>query len=406
MDKKLEKLFQVLERSMQSDLSDPIVFDGEQEFLEIYQLACKNALMGISYRGIYDMESDEFGNHLNGWKLAVEQSALMSVRHLYDLKKIYQLLEKEEIHPIVFKGISLASLYVEPFLRQSSDDDILIPQKDMEKAKDVILQEGYQLIMEDTKEKVWVYYNYGTSHKIEVHCCLWEDFEGEQMELLERMYLDKEDTLLRQSFRDFSFYTLGYTEHLIYQMFHIVKHFTVEGIGLKYFPDIKCYVDQYYDVVDWKRFWKSMEQMGYTKFAKIFFTVCMQYLGMKKTNEAESEEDCQVMVEDMAYYTSSGNFQIIATMSPYLEGRASVSSSKGKRIMKMLFPMPNALQEDFWYAKKCVILLPIAWVHKWFRFLLNRIVRKKGVSASEKMKLAEHRMAMLDKMELLGKGNE
>ncbi len=406
MDKKIEKLFQVLERSLQREAKDSIAFEGKQEFLEIYQLACKNVLMGIAYRGIYDIEADDFNEHLSGWRAAVDRSALMSVRHLYDLKKIYQLLEKEEIHPIVFKGISLASLYVEPFLRQSSDDDILIPEKDMEKAKIVILQEGYQLVEEDTKEKVWVYYQFATNHKIEVHCCLWEDFEGEQMELLKQMHLDDETTLLRQTFRDFSFYTLGYTEHLIYQMFHIVKHFTVEGIGLKYFPDIKCYVDRYYDTIDWGRFWKSMDQMGYTKFVKIFFTVCMRYLGMKNTNEAESEADCQVMVEDMAYYTSSGNFQIIATMSPYLEGRASVSSNKGKRILKLLFPLPNALQDDFWYAKKCVLLLPVAWVHKWSRFLINRVVRRKGASASEKMRLAEHRMEMLDKMELLGKGNQ
>lgn len=27
--------------------------------------------------------------------------------------------------------------------------------------------------------------------------------------------------------------TLGYTEHLIYQIFHIVKHFVLQGVGMQ-----------------------------------------------------------------------------------------------------------------------------------------------------------------------------
>ena len=74
--------------------------------------------------------------------------------------------------------------------------------------------------------------------------------------------------------------TLGFTEHLIFQMFHIIKHFVVQGVGFRYFMDITLYINHYIKELDLQRFWNSMEELGYDKFCDVFFWCCNQCLGM------------------------------------------------------------------------------------------------------------------------------
>ena len=38
----------------------------------------------------------------------------------------------------------------------------------------------------------------------------------------------------------------------------------------------------YQDKIDWKRFWDSMEQLGYVTFCHYFFKIAIEYIGMAK----------------------------------------------------------------------------------------------------------------------------
>ena len=71
------------------------------------------------------------------------------------------------------------------------------------------------------------------------------------------------------------------------------------------------------------------------------------------------------------------------------------------RKLRLIFPKPDVLQDDFAYAKKHHILLPIAWVHKWGRFVKNRLTGK-STSAVNKLEEADSRIAIMQEMKLLG----
>jgi hypothetical protein len=64
----------------------------------------------------------------------------------HELLEIVHEMEKENIHPIIVKGIPLAYLLYDDFgARASKDIDVLIPPADLERAKKVLVREGYSL---------------------------------------------------------------------------------------------------------------------------------------------------------------------------------------------------------------------------------------------------------------------
>jgi len=102
----------------------------------------------------------------------------------------------------------------------------------------------------------------------------------------------------------------------------------------------------------------------------------------------------------------SGNnyekWQILGTMTPYFTGEKKTVKNKLIRKLAVIFPRTRDLQDHYMYAKKCPILLPVAWIHR----VVNYLVKYKSkstewYSAGEKLEAAEHRIDLMDKMGLL-----
>ena len=97
------------------------------------------------------------------------------------------------------------------------------------------------------------------------------------------------------------------------------------------------------------------------------------------------------------------SWQILGMMTPYFTGEKKASKRKVTRKLAVIFPRVRDLQDHYAYARKCPVLLPVAWVHRGVSYLLK--YRKKGdewYSAGEKLDVAEHRIDLMDKMGLLG----
>ena len=67
-------------------------------------------------------------------------------------KNIKEVLENERISFLFLKGISLAKYYDEEYLRYSSDIDIIVEENNYEKAKDLLIENGYKLVVYASNE--------------------------------------------------------------------------------------------------------------------------------------------------------------------------------------------------------------------------------------------------------------
>lgn len=328
------------------------------------------------------------------------------------IRNVLALAKEHNIPFILFKGCILADLYPQYIQRNSCDTDILVYPEYKEQAVDMLVAAGYVINKEHSKEEVCVLKYSKFPHTIELHTCLWEDYKGKRLDILNSFELTKRDKLIELNACGFEVTTLGYAEHLLYQIFHIIKHFSLEGVGVKYLADITLYVDAYGKYIDFEQLWSKLEKLQYAKFAHYLFAICIEFLGMDRAIIADRHMEMgDELVDFMLDLFNGGNifdkkydsWQILGMMTPYFTGEKKSGKGKAARKLAVIFPRSKDLQDSYQYAKKYPILLPVAWIKRMIDYLIKyRSKSDDWYNAGEKLDAAEHRIDLMDKMGLLG----
>lgn len=328
------------------------------------------------------------------------------------IRNVLALAKENQVPFVIFKGCVLANLYPQYVQRSSSDTDIFVERAYKKQAVDLIVSAGYTIDEEHSKNEVCVLRSQSGVHTIELHTCLWEDYTGRRLDILEGMKLTDTDKLIELETCGFTVTTLGYEEHLIYQLFHIIKHFSLEGIGVKYLADITLYVDAYGKYIDFDGLWEKLDRLDYARFAYYLFVICIEFLGM---DDRILENRQMVMGDELLEFMldlfnggaivgeKKDSWQILGMMTPYFTGEKKAVKGRIRRKLAVIFPRARDLQDHYDYARKNHFLLPVAWIHKMVNYLVK--YRKMGndwYSAGEKLDVAEHRIDLMDKLGLLG----
>ncbi|WP_155829636.1 nucleotidyltransferase domain-containing protein [Butyrivibrio sp. XPD2002] len=320
--------------------------------------------------------------------------------------------ENRGINFVFFKGILVADLYPQYAERTSSDSDILVTDEEKDAAEKLLCDYGYEKDEEHSKEQVQVYTNSKYDHTVELHTRLWEDYEGPRIESLKRMKLSCPETNIRTTACGIEVNTLGYEKHLVFQLFHIIKHFSLNGIGIRYLIDITLFVNKYFNEIDFDVFWKHMDELGYTKFVDAFFRICITELKMNDKVFDNHKASFDYSVEDLKIdLLKVGNindkeagWQIMGAMEAYFTGEADAPKSKLSRQLSMMFPSAKAMPKTYEYARKYPILLPFAWIHRDIKYLIRKSTQKDEMySVTEKIEVGEKRLRLIEELGLTEK---
>ncbi len=386
---------------------------GIDDWQELFLLLRSGKLQGVTYKTVSSLpEAKNAPEHfLTAWKTTVFQNGMKQLSSTQEVRFVLQRATERGLAPVLFKGLVLAALYPEPSMRFSSDADIYIPTEQRLSMEQLLTSLGYALIPEASKEHVPVY-RINTGNRcltIELHDCLWEDYTGTQANILDSLHLTAPDTFITQSPFGFPILTLGHTEHLIYQIFHMAKHFAFEGLRLRFLTDLTLFVNAYKNEVDFVRFWDTMEKLGYSSFALALLNICYCHLGLtegiltpqqkKKTVNEMVTEDILLVGKVTAYKVENwASTDLLA--SYFMRDRGASSGTQHK--LEIFFPMPSALKDKFSYARKCPLLLPVAWIHRFFSaFLYSMQCKKNNQSASDVLSNAEYRLALMKSVGLV-----
>ena len=381
---------------------------------DAYHILSTGKLVGIVYPKITELPENQRPGEdiMNSWKNMVFQRGFHQLLSFQELGHVLREAEKIGLHPIVFKGIALADLYPDANMRFSSDSDILISPEERS-AMEALLQEmGYFYVEIASKQHVPVYKIQQPNRylKIELHDCLWEDYTGLQAELLKDLNLTAPDTLLHTTACKIPITTLGHEQHLIYQIFHIAKHFAFEGLPLRYLIDVALFVNAYHKHINSAHFWRIMKKLKYDVFCDAIFKICVHYFGMNSSllcedykqyglNEALLEDILTVGKKDG---DASEAWAGTDTLSRYLMRDTQAKATGFSQKLHMIFPMPSELKEKFSYAKKCVLLLPIAWIHRFFSaFCYSQYCKKQGTSSNDAYNKINYRLELMKNLEMV-----
>ena len=364
-----------------------------------------NALnKNISYYGIRE-------DILNNWNMVSKKEFLISYDMFTEFTNVMNAFEKAGIRAVVLKGYVLAALYPSIFQRYSSDLDLKFEKADRTKAHDLLTKElGFIRDDANSKDNVSIYYS--DKLKIEAHFTLWEDYQGENTEILKNEMLDNPETLKKVDITDeLSVLTLGTTEHLILQMFHIIKHYIVEGIESRYFCDIALFVNKYYDEIDFGRFYDVFRRMNFEDFCVVYFSECIKFFDMDKGalcgREIRFPDDETAFWQDIIYLgkrdlNDNAEYSLLGILSPYVNGGKKPEQSKSRRILQALFPSAKDIDQKYAYCKSYPILLPVAWVHRAVRTIFFKVTKKDKVyGAKKKLEESEYRIQMMKNSKLL-----
>lgn len=278
-------------------------------------------------------------------------------------KKILNVLEREKIVHFITKGYVLREYYPQKELRTMGDVDIYIEEKDIERAKKVLSENGYELksvyFSELTYEK--------DGARFEVHDNLLYESLGNGFNYgtyfkgkCEKVGKEKEKYT----------YELDKNDHLIYLISHIGKHFYSEGCGIRMILDIAIYLKRFKDELNFDYIFNEFEKIGLKKFAENIFYLCKVWF---KSEINFKEMDKELYVEVKKYVLEAGTFGFFERSAGAKVQRGLYEEKVKGGVFKLIFPDEEKMRYICpWFREKKSYLLPIAYVVRIFGSLFNK----------------------------------
>ena len=290
-------------------------------------------------------------------------------------------LEKNGIHSFTVKGFAVASDYALPEARISADTDICISPDDEEKAMAFFESCGFNV------ERRWLNGHHFAAHHpvmglIEVHIKLYD-------EIVEDVWFAAvdADSLICQPHKkvhtiDGDYFTLGETDHLIFIILHMIKHFILCGMSLRMMTDVALFISAKKDEIDFERVYSVMKELNYDVFLLTVMRAMQRYSGFDVScfEELENVEDekVEMLLTDLETGGWLGKNNLNERKDGWREYSRQIMLRRKSKIsywsymfrwrsglgIKSLFPPKNRLLGDYPCLNRFPWLLPLVWLHR------------------------------------------
>ena len=296
------------------------------------------------------------------------------------------------IPALLIKGYALADCYAAPDCRMSGDTDLLIEPKNEKRACAFMKANGFAV------ERRWTNGHHDVCHHprlgcVELHVMLYD-------EIVEDVWFGRMDGRefvceppIEAETPDGCYRTLGYTDHMIFLMLHLIKHFIMTGMSLRMMLDVALFFSRHAERIDSARFWKTMESLKYGTIAQSILWAMVRYCGIDATSLPGLCEACPkqvgMILDDLENGGWLGKIDEKAREEGWYEyNRQLLMKNRSKAqyllfmlhwkigaYLKALFPSRKTLAIRYPCVQKSVIVIPFAWVHRLI-FRGSRAVKK------------------------------
>lgn len=314
-----------------------------QNWQILYNYGIDSAIMSATYPTIERLskEINVPKDILEKWKEKAEEEYTFGKHQNECFMEFMRKANEENVSFVVFKGPVIANLYKDPALRISSDTDIYVEIENQLDVLNFLERHDYRLDPNRSNSQVPVYENTKNGHRVEVHYSLWEEHFGPRIKLIEEMNITNPEHFIQIPVGDTFVTTFGHQEHLLYQMFHFIKHLMVEGNEFRTLVDLCFFINRYGSEINFDLFWKQMDTLGFTKACETILSAAVRYLHMKRDIMQDRltfdiTDDTYLLLNYSNNATSSYDeaafLDYCAFMDPYVGG--SEDTEKEKQLLQ------------------------------------------------------------------------
>lgn len=326
-----------------------------------------------------------------------------NIRVEYGHNEVHKALTNANIPYVVLKGVASASYYNEPMLRMMGDIDILVSPDNIVAADSVLKSIGF--VTSDALESDHKHIAY--KRRDGLICELHRNINGIPLtakgELIEECFNDIFDKSIVYKTSNGSCIVPGKYHHGLILLLHTANHLTNEGVGLRHLCDWAVFVNGFSSDEFVLLFEKSLKETGLWRFAQLLTLCCVKYLGCdaKPWAGEASDELIDSMITDIL---NGGNFGMKDadrySQIKYISDRKSGEKAKKSPIMQLLSSINEKTKNEFEFANKSKILLPIGWICTVSKYLYMVVMGKRRLDGIKTIKGAQQRKELYEEFEL------
>ena len=328
----------------------------------VLKLASYHSILPLCYENLSSAQGFDCEKY-KGLQTKIFSIVFAQTKRTANFKKIYQVLLDNGIKPLVLKGIICRNLYGDLCdHRPSGDEDILVKKEDYFKVEQILKENGYTPEEEVTKKTLTgvqeVTFKHPNGLNIEVHL----NIIGTENRLRSKMNKFFENALENAVLMEIDgqgYYTLNYSDNYIYLFYHLFKHFTTAGVGVRQLLDLLKFAQAYGSYFDWQRVYEAIESINAQKMYGDLVEIGNKYMGFSIENPY-GETHVERLLEDMfsAGAYGNGNFE---QMGSKVKVMSAIDSDGKSSKLRMLFPSVESMREHYKVLYNHPYLLPVMW---------------------------------------------
>lgn len=373
---------------------------SEENWSKLMSLSLAHKLQPLVFNAVFDCPAAENWSGFSAQKRLSKSQMLTQTLKTTEFQALYTYLRENGITPLVVKGILCRSVYPNPDLRQSSDEDLFVEDASFEKCCSLLAAYGFQPTSEkdisDSFEIGWRKPN--SPLYIELHKSLFSP-DSMAVNQLTAFFEKAFDRAQEYSISGETYVSLCPHDHLLYLILHAYKHFIHSGFGIRQICDIGLWAKRYCDKVEWDELYQQLKEAHVLKFAAAIFDVADKNLNIKFTlpeNWKDITVDGEPLLLDALHagIYGSADQSRAHSASVTFNAVAAQRAEKHSSIFQSVFPSKKALENDYPILKKSAFYLPYVWCAR------IRKYRKETKNApdnqmSEALRIAKERKQLL-----------
>lgn len=369
----------------QSDKKDPLL--NVEQIQKVMAIAKQQHLHSMAYEMIKDTAGYKAIPESLQHQWEEECTTQITYQILYEqaMLQLKQTFEKEKIPFIILKGLSCKVVYKDPYLRPSSDEDILIDIKDLFRCDRILNSLGYVAEEHDLlkaadndPEKFRTlrelhYYSEIWGLQLEVHLNS-VGMENEINRTLNEHFSDVLDHIWYFEINGNKFPGLDPTHQFLHVFAHFYRHLREEGVGLRQLMDVALTAQYYEDQIEWDSVAAIMERLSVKVLFETILRIAEEYLDIKCTTCAnyfmEKEINLVPLLADIFQGGVYGHGEEgIRRYSTFVTDGENKKVGLVYLVKRILFPGTEAICNRYPVCRIHRYLLPLYYIVRIFQMM-------------------------------------